>query len=729
MEVKAKFKYPIWQNDKNYCIFKYILDNNQIITIKGIDLPQSSRLYYLFEGEWDNTGKHENTFAARSYEPVVEETKDSIIGYMCTINLIGEKIAVRIYEKYGNDSLKLFEDERLQDLMSIKGIGSGRAAQILQSYSEQKGLRKLSYELNRYGITGKLVAKIYNSDMNIKSMDDIKKNPYKLCFFKGINIHTCDEIAKNTGMDDDSIERISAHASYIMYLCEQTGSTGLSAANFGATMIKSLHCSSVNRSNICDITVNLIKKGIIVCRTEIRNGKKVQYIFRKSRYMDEAEIAKIMTELTRRPKREYADLLSKINLICEEMKIQLDPIQTDAVLNAIINNLYIITGFPGTGKTTVIKIIAAYFERYEELPMYFMAPAGKAARRITESTGYNASTIHSFLGLRPDDIVEGAEFEDISNCTLFIDEFSIVDIALTKVLFSRIRENCRVIILGDKDQLQSVGAGAVLRDIINSNVFPYTMLTTIHRQAGKSTILMNAKKIVKGNCNLDYANDFRLYQYESLSDIAKHMAEHYVYYVKRIGIKNVYCILPRKVKEIGVFEMNTLLQSMVNPLHPGDKEIVFDNVSFRIGDPVMNTKNDMDVSNGDIGYVTDIYYEYQDTDKIISKKMIVTYFGDLEIEYTDQQLDNLVLGYAFTCHKSQGSESKIVITYINKDHGKLLCSREILYTAITRASYGVEIFTNSIDSIEAAINNVTSENRITSLEYHLKFFGGKFVNI
>lgn len=175
--------------------------------------------------------------------------------------------------------------------------------------------------------------------------------------------------------------------------------------------------------------------------------------------------------------------------------------------------------------------------------------------------------------------------------------------------------------------------------------------------------------------------------------------------------------------------MNTLLQSMVNPLHPGDKEIVFDNVSFRIGDPVMNTKNDMDVSNGDIGYVTDIYYEYQDTDKIISKKMIVTYFGDLEIEYTDQQLDNLVLGYAFTCHKSQGSESKIVITYINKDHGKLLCSREILYTAITRASYGVEIFTNSIDSIEAAINNVTSENRITSLEYHLKFFGGKFVNI
>ena len=157
MEVKAKFKYPVWQNEKNYCIFKYILENEKIITIKGTDLPQSSRLYYKFEGEWDNSEKYDNTFAARSYEPVIEATKDSMIGYMCTINLIGEKIAMRIYEKYGNDSLKIFDEGRLQELTSIKGIGTGRAAQIIKSYTEQKALHKLAFELQKYGITGKVV--------------------------------------------------------------------------------------------------------------------------------------------------------------------------------------------------------------------------------------------------------------------------------------------------------------------------------------------------------------------------------------------------------------------------------------------------------------------------------------------------------------------------------------------------------------------------------------------
>lgn len=170
---------------------------------------------------------------------------------------------------------------------------------------------------------------------------------------------------------------------------------------------------------------------------------------------------------------------------------------------------------------------------------------------------------------------------------------------------------------------------------------------------------------------------------------------------------------------------------MVNPLHPGDKEVIYNDTSYRIGDPVMNTKNDIDVSNGDIGYVTDIEYEYQDYAKKIikSKKLIITFFGDLEIEYASDQLDNLTLAYAFTCHKSQGSESKIVLTYINKGHGNILCSRNLLYTAITRARFGVEIFTADSDSIRYAIENDSSEKRITSLEYHLRYYGGQFVYI
>lgn len=731
MEVKAKFKYPVWQNEKNYCIFKYILENEKIITIKGTDLPQSSRLYYKFEGEWDNSEKYDNTFAAKSYEPVIEATKDSIIGYMCTINLIGEKIAMRIYEKYGNDSLKIFDEGRLQELTSIKGIGAGRAAQIIKSYTEQKELHKLAFELQKYGITGKVVFSIYNSDMNLKTIDDIRKNPYKLCFFHGINIHTCDDIARDCVIEEDSIERISAHANYIMYLCEQTGSTGISASDFGLALIRSLHSQNITRANICDITINLIKKGILVCRTEYKDGRKVQFLFRKSRYNDEAELAKKMVELTRRPLRNYAAIQTKINSICHEKQIKLDPIQNKAVLEAIANNLYVIGGFPGAGKTTVIEIIAAYLEKYEQLPMFFMAPAGKAARRIKESTGYEASTIHSFLGLRPEESMNDGECEEISNCTLFIDEYSMVDISLSLALFSRIKENCRVIILGDKDQLQSVSAGAVLRDIIKSNVIPYTLLTKIHRQNGNSTILKNAKKIINGSNDLEIANDFRIFQCDSVSDIERKIAEHYVHYVKRIGIKNVYCILPRKVKEVGVFKMNTILQNMVNPLHPGDKEVIYNDTSYRIGDPVMNTKNDIDVSNGDIGYVTDIEYEYQDYAKKIikSKKLIITFFGDLEIEYASDQLDNLTLAYAFTCHKSQGSESKIVLTYINKGHGNILCSRNLLYTAITRARFGVEIFTADSDSIRYAIENDSSEKRITSLEYHLRYYGGQFVYI
>ena len=188
----------------------------------------------------------------------------------------------------------------------------------------------------------------------------------------------------------------------------------------------------------------------------------MQFLFRKSRYNDEAELAKKMVELTRRPLRNYAAIQTKINTICHEKQIKLDPIQNKAVLEAIDNNLYLIGGFPGAGKTTVIEIIAAYLEKYEQLPMFFMAQAGKAARRIKESTGYEASTIHSFLGIRPEETMNEGEYEEISNCTLFIDEYSMVDISLSLALFSRIKENCRVIILGDKDQLQSVGSGAVL---------------------------------------------------------------------------------------------------------------------------------------------------------------------------------------------------------------------------------------------------------------------------
>lgn len=727
-EINAKFQYPVWQSEENgYCIFLYRLESGNKVMVKGTNLPQTKELFYRFDGRWENSTKYGDSFAVDFFEPVIKADKESIVSYLCTINLIGKKTAERIYEKYGDKSVEILDKGDYDSLSLIKGISLPKAESIVKAYSGQRELNRLSYALKKYGIAAKLASKIYHSNLNLKSMDAIKENPYKLFKISGVSINTCDAIAIDCMIPMNSGERIHAHALSIMFEQEQSGSTGITCTDFGVKLIKNMAHPSINRQTVTAITVDLIKEGLLICRKMTRNNITTQYLFRKSRYLDDQELAKEMVELSRTPAYGTEDLEVKIDRICEDEHIVLDNIQKQAVYGAIKNHLYIITGFPGTGKTTVIKVIAKYLSLYEKKPMFFMAHAGKAARRIKESTGYESQTLCSFLGLRPDEEYTQEKDDELGNCTIFVDEFSMVDLIHAKKLFDRATSSCRIVIIGDKDQLQSIGAGAVLRDMVNSRVIPLTMLTNIHRQSGGSIISKNAKRIIEGNSNLELAPSFRIIKADSAETAEEYLVRRYVLYAKKYGIKNVYCIVPNRERTAGVHRLNNLLREQLNPLHPGDDEVVYGDNTYRIGDPVMHLKNEELVSNGDIGYVTDIVSKQ--TGKNLVKSLIVTYFGDTEKEYSGDTLEEIQPAYAFTVHKSQGSESPIVLTYISEANGKALLTRNLFFTAVTRAANVVEIFTESPQAIKTAIDNPDSERRITSLEYHLRYYGGNFVAV
>lgn len=726
-EINAKFQYPVWQSENGYCIFLYRLESGSKVTVKGINLPQTKELFYRFDGKWESSAKYGNSFAVESYEPIVQDTKESIVSYLCTINLIGKKTAERIYEKYGNQSVEILDKGDYDSLSLVKGVSLPKAQNIVKSYSGQRELNRLSFALKKYGIAGKLASKIYHSGLELKTMDAIKENPYKLFKISGVSVNTCDAIAMDCALPMNSRERIQAHAMSIMFEQEQSGSTGITCTDFGIKLIKNMAHPSINRQTVTNITIDLIRQGLLLCKKMMRNDITGQYLFRKSRYQDEQELAQKMVDLSHSPGYKETDLETKIDKLCEDEHIVLDGIQKQAVYGAIKNHLYIITGFPGTGKTTVIKIIAKYLSLYEKKPMFFMAHAGKAARRIKESTGYESQTICSFLGIHPGEEYIQEEVENLEDCTLFVDEFSMVDLSHAKKLFDRVTSSCRIVIIGDKDQLQSIGAGAVLRDMVNSRVIPLTMLTTVHRQAGGSIISKNAKKIIDGRNDLELTPSFRIIKASSAETAEEYLVHRYVLYAKKYGIKNVYCIVPNRERTAGVHRLNNLLREQLNPLHPGDDEVVYGDNTYRIGDPVMHLKNEELVSNGDIGYVTDIITKQSEKNTV--KSLIVTYFGDTEKEYSGDTLEDIQPAYAFTVHKSQGSESPIVLTYISEANGKALLTRNLFFTAVTRASKVVEVFTESPQAIKTAIDNPDSERRITSLEYHLKYFGGSFVAV
>lgn len=724
-KIKVQYTATKFENNDGFCIYLYQNpETKEMYTCVGNNLPKYKNVTFEMMGQFKRNKKYGLNFNVQTYTEIVENNKKSIISFLASgiIKGIGKATAEKIYDKFGNESIDIIENHP-ERLVEVNGISKRKATLIKNAYKENRVLKNLIQFLIPFGITTKQAVQIHQK-LKIMYPSEIKEKPYKICKIRGITVETADLIAKNTGFPMNSKERLLAHVRHVLTENEVNGNTGIEVNEFGRNLIRSLNTPEFyNTSNLCDITIQLIKERSLTCKKIMFGNKVKTIIFNPYTYQIETDVAKKCIELVNTKQNISEDYMQRMLKLCSDMHFQPDANQLEAAVETIRSSLTVITGGPGTGKTTIIKLIAKYLKEYEKKHLIFMAPSGRAARRIEETTKYKASTIHKALGLRPDTEILEEDKVTFEDCTIIVDELSMVDIFLFYELMESIQLGCRVILVGDVNQLPSVGPGNVIRDLIDSGAVPVVRLTKIHRQSEHSVISENAKKIVEGNHDIKTGNDFFIKNHMSPQQARDSMIEHYVHYAKKYGVEKIYCLCPCRENIAGVRDMNTEIQKRMNP-DAGKLEFHANGYSYRIGDPVMHLKNDDEVSNGDIGYVDSIYHA---DEEIV---MDVLYFGDTRITYTHENADEMTLAYVSTVHKAQGSESDIALLYLSRTIGKKLLNRNLLNTAITRGKKLEGLFLTNDDALNMAIDNDDSENRITSLKYQLMYQSGEFfVNV
>lgn len=685
------------------------------------------------EGEFTYDNKYGEQLNVTSYRKKLPSSVVEIERYLSSgiIATIGPKNAGYIVEKFGKKSLDIVFDET-DRLIEVRGIGKKSIEKIKKSVEELRFSKNILFYLSGLGISLSLSKKIY-SIFREDTLEIINENPYKLIKnVKGIGFLKADEIALKNNLDKTSPYRIE---SAIIYILTQK------AINFGHVFYPKEKLTEevssligIEKNLIEPIYMNLLLSSDIV----VDNSFDEPNIYLDYLYISESYIASKLAKMALNEDFKILFNIDKeVKKSIENQSIKLSEIQIDAIKSCFEENISIITGGPGTGKTTIINTISKIFIE-NGYNISLCAPTGRAAKRIEETTRIEAKTIHRMLGYIPssyDDIghFEYNEDNPLDTDVIIIDEMSMVDIVLFEKLLRGIKDNTKLIIVGDVDQLPSVGAGNVLKDLINSNKIKYTKLIDIFRQSENSNIIVNAHKINNGKEPIlnEKNSDFFFLNTDAPSItrnivvdlISRRLPKAYGYdYSKDIQI------LTQSRKGIcGVFELNKLLQDILNPKTEASDEILVGNKLFRVNDKVMQTKNNYNLSfiddegeenfgvyNGDMGHIIFI-------DKS-SNKLTVEMDDKRLIEYSLEDLDNLELAYAITIHKSQGSEFKSVIIPMF-DGYKLLQTRNLLYTAITRAKENIVIVGDK-NVMNNMIRNNTINSRYSNLEKRIQHFYG-----
>lgn len=703
-------------------------------TVTGVMLPISKNITYRFSGEWVFHAKYGEQYKAESYEEVIGNDKESLITYLSSgiIQGIGKVTAERIVKHFGNRTLEILDND-IHRLMEIKGISEKKINNIKESYKKSRQARDIILTLGKYGISPKIAMEVFQKYKG-NSMDIIKNKPYRLSSISGISFTVADSMAEKTAEYECDPERFNSCAWYVLLANENNsfrniignrpgGSLGMDKDDFGKVMYKLLRYKNINEQYILSNTIRMIKEGSLIYRKA--DGKCL--LFLPGIYRIESETANHIYRLATVKTKDITDIEKLIEDAQRFYKISLSPEQREAIRKAFTNNLSMIIGPPGTGKTTLIKCISYIYKKKYRNSLQFVAPSGMAASRIKETTQENASTVHRTLGIGTEtlmDVAHGNEEYIIRDCLLDVDEMSMMDSRTAYRMFSAIKSDCKVVICGDDEQLQSVSAGAVLRDMIDSGVIPTTYLKYVYRQSSEKANYTNSFLIRDGNANLHYDDTFRFVEIDDPQKMEDEMIRLYLEKIKEYGIKNVMLISPFKEHSAGVKNLNNRIQSMLNPLKGGAQEVKgASGIILRVGDEVMNLKNGSDdnpVVNGEIGTVEFISISGDDF-KVAVK------FSDSEKEYTKENIKDLTLAYAYTVHKAQGSEAKCVITCIHQMHSVML-KRNIYYTAITRARDEVITFGQKA-AMQKAIITEDKSKRNTFLKTLLKMKFGEFVKV
>lgn len=650
-------------------------------TAVGHELPQTDKVSMILDGEWEN-GKHGYQLKVEKCEEIVPQTKEGVYGYLSSrlIKGVGEKTAALIVERFGADALRVLENEP-ERLLEIRGITQDKLEDIKDSYAESRCVRDLMILLTPFNITAVTAMKIYQH-FGSRSVDILQKNPYDLCKVSGFGFKRVDAIVRKGNCPLNSPMRI--HGAVFATLDSQRNEKGhlyLGKEALAKTTVKLLNENTeagqviVKPEEVEEVITDMILKGEVVSSND--------NIYQINCFVQEDETARKVAEmLSVAPATE--NISEALDYVRQNLGISLSQRQSEAVYMAFRNNISIITGSPGTGKTTVLRaVIEVYQKLYPEGKILLAAPTGRASRRMAESTGRDdAKTLHSMLGLLGDNepINKEKQKQPLDADFIIVDESSMIDMWLAWKFFSRLQLKTRVLLVGDVDQLQSVGAGDVFRELINCGLIPVTILDEIFRQKAGSLIAHNGQKINRANIDLEYGDDFQFVKCSSQEAAADMICRIFCQQVKKHGIEKVQILSPFRSDGLAAVEpLNLAIRELVNPAKGETVDLKVGKNFFRVGDKVMQTKNNEQASNGDIGYI-----RYMERDEKNEMKITIEFSGKRIVEYNMEDMTHMELAYATTVHKAMGSEFEIVIMPILRSH-YIMLNRNIVYTAITRA--------------------------------------------
>lgn len=681
----------------------------------GHDLPRTSAVELELEGQWVN-GKHGCQLQVEQWREIVKQTPEGIRAYLGSglIKGIGPQFADAIVRRFGADALHILEHDP-ERLTEIPGITERKLADIQASYAESRALRDLMSLLGPFQITPATAVKVYEF-FGPTCVEILRSQPYKLCSISGFGFKRVDAIIRKTDKRLDTPDRIRGALMYALQEAgTQQGHLYLPRTELLQAAIQLLN-STVPQPKLHLHTdqVEAVLQDAILHGDLVANEEAI-YLARV--FAREEETARRIAQRLIRPDRKL-NIDETLGKVKETLGICLSSQQERAVQVAFHHSLSIITGSPGTGKTTVLRAIIEVFRRISpDKKLLLMAPTGRASRRMAESTGVaDARTMHSAMGLG------GEEGETADNKVklldadlLIVDEFSMVDMWLAQQMFQRVRACCRIVLVGDPDQLPSVGAGRVFASMIKSGKIPVTVLDQIFRQSKDGLIAYNAKFINESSTRLYYGPDFQFVESGNQQDTANIIQQLYSAEIQTSGIENVQILSPfRSRGEASADLLNLSIREQVNPFRSEEEEIRLGLKVFRVGDRVMQTKNTEKVSNGDLGFVRGIETHSD------CKHVLVDFGTDRMLTYRMEELANLDLAYATTIHKAMGSEFETVIVPVIKPHAIMLY-RNLLYTAITRAKKKV-ILVGQKSTLFLAIHKADISRRNTKLAERIQMY-------
>lgn len=713
--------------DNGYTVMVLVVEEEEITCVGTFsDIAEGENMEAT--GEYTEHPTYGRQFKIESFIEKAPEDELAIERYLGSgaIKGIGLALAARIVRRFKKDTFRIIEEEP-ERLAEIKGISQRKAMEIADQVNAKKDLRQAMIFLQQYGITMNLAVKIYNKYGN-EIYGILKENPYRIADdIEGVGFRIADEIATKVGIRTDSDFRIR---SGILYTLLQATSEGHTYLPMERLTERAMELLGVESEHIEKQYMNMAMERKLV----MQQKEDVTQIYSSTFFYMERNTASLLKQLDTRYDVPDIEIETKLRKIEKQTKMDLDEHQVEAVKEAVRNGLLIITGGPGTGKTTTINTIIRYFEM-EGLDIFLAAPTGRAAKRMSETTGFEARTIHRMLELNggPEG-GNGAGFErndknPLETDVIIIDEMSMVDISLMYSLLKAILAGTRLILVGDVNQLPSVGPGSVLKDIIESELFHTVKLTKIFRQASTSDIIVNAHKINKGetvtldNKSMDF---FFLKRHEAdkIINVTLQLIKQKLPKFVDANEYDIQVLTPMRKGLLGVERLNGILQQYLNPPEKSKREKEFRQTIFREGDKVMQTKNNyqleweirtkyglcvdkgMGVFNGDMGIIEEIN-DYAET-------MTISFDEGRKVEYSYKLLEDLDLAYAITIHKSQGSEYPAVVIPLLSGP-RMLMNRNLLYTAVTRAKKCVTIVGDD-ETFNMMIQNNLEQKRYSGLK-------------